>query len=50
MERTAFPAAERITGFRYPGLRARDLNRSIAFYTTVLGMRVVWRMKFVRQG
>jgi len=32
-------------GFRYTGIRVRDLDRSIAFYTTVLGMRVTWRMK-----
>jgi len=37
-------------GFRYTGLRVRDLNQSIAFYTTVLGMRVTWRMKIHETG
>ena len=30
-------------GFRYTGIRVRDLPRSIDFYTRVLGMRVVFR-------
>src|SRR5437667_12784509 len=34
-----------IMGFRYTSIRVRDLDRSIAFYMTVLGMRVTWRMK-----
>ena len=37
-------------GFRYTGIRVRDLDRSIAFYTTVLGMRVTWRMKIRETG
>src|SRR5438876_11844969 len=37
-------------GFRYTGLRVKDLNQSIAFYTTVLGMRVTWRMKIRETG
>ncbi len=38
-------------GFRrYTGVRVRDLDRSIAFYTTVLGMRVTWRMKIRETG
>ena len=32
-------------GFRYTGIRVQDLDRSVTFYTTVLGMRVTWRMK-----
>lgn len=37
-------------GFRYTGIRVRDLDRSIAFYTTVLGMRLTWRMKIRETG
>ncbi len=37
-------------GFRYTGMRVRNLDRSIAFYTTVLGMRVTWRMKIRETG
>lgn len=37
-------------GFRYTGIRVRDLNRSIEFYTKVLGMRVTWRMKIRETG
>jgi lactoylglutathione lyase len=37
-------------GFRYTGIRVRDLDRSIAFYTTVLGMEVTWRMKIRETG
>ena len=39
-----------LMGFRYTGIRVRDLDRSIAFYTTVLGMRVTWRMKIRETG
>lgn len=31
--------------FSYTGVRVRDLDRSIAFYTGVLGMRLTFRMK-----
>lgn len=27
--------------FRYTGIRVRDLDRSLAFYTTLFGMRVI---------
>lgn len=37
-------------GFRYTGIRVRDLERSIGFYTNVLGMRVTWRMKIRETG
>jgi len=37
-------------GFRYTGIRVRDLDRSIAFYTTALGMGVTWRMKIRETG
>ncbi len=37
-------------GFRYTGIRVRDLDRSIGFYTNVLGMRVTWRMKIRETG
>jgi lactoylglutathione lyase len=39
-----------LMGFRYTGIRVRDLDRSIAFYTTVLRMRVTWRMKIRETG
>ncbi len=29
--------------FRYTGIRVRDLDRSLAFYTKLLGMRVIGR-------
>lgn len=37
-------------GFRYTGIRVRDLDRSIDFYTKVLGMRVTFRMKIRETG
>jgi len=37
-------------GFRYTGIRVRDLDRSIAFYTQVLGMQVTWRMRIRETG
>lgn len=37
-------------GFRYTGIRVRNLERSIDFYTRVLGMRVTWRMKIRETG
>jgi lactoylglutathione lyase len=35
--------------FYYTGVRVRDLDRSIRFYTEVLGMNLVFRMKIRRQ-
>ncbi len=35
--------------FSYTGIRVRDLERSLRFYTEVLGMRLVFRMKIRRQ-
>lgn len=35
--------------FTYTGIRVRDLERSIAFYTEVLGMRVVFRMRLRKE-
>ena len=37
-------------GFRYTGIRVRDLDRSVAFYTKVLGMQVTWRMRIRETG
>jgi len=37
-------------GFRYTGIRVRDLPRSIDFYTQILGMRVVFRMNIRETG
>lgn len=37
-------------GFRYTGIRVRDLERSIGFYTKILGMRVTFRMKIRETG
>src|SRR5438309_9648853 len=37
-------------GFRYTGIRVRDLDRSIAFYTKVLGLQVTWRMRIRETG
>src|SRR3989442_4894773 len=47
---TAVLSMARIMGFGYTGIRVRDLDRSITFYTTVLGMRVTWRMKIRETG
>jgi lactoylglutathione lyase len=46
----AIPRKGKIMGFRYTGIRVRDLNRSIEFYTKVLGMLVTWRMKIRETG
>lgn len=37
-------------GFRYTGIRVRDLERSIDFYTRVLGMQVKFRMNIKETG
>lgn len=37
-------------GFRYTGIRVPDLERSIEFYTRMLGMHVAWRMKIRETG
>jgi len=37
-------------GFRYTGIRVRDIERSIDFYTRVMGMRITWRMKIREMG
>jgi len=37
-------------GFRYTGIRARDMDRSIDFYTRLLGMEVKFRMKIKETG
>src|SRR3989442_15381248 len=43
-------ATGRSMGFRYTGIRVRDLDRSIAFYTKVLGMQMTWRMRIRETG
>jgi len=35
--------------FYYTGIRVRDLDRSVRFYTEVLGMDLAFRMKIRRQ-
>ena len=37
-------------GFRYTGIRVRDMDRSIDFYTRVLGMHVEWRQNIRETG
>ena len=37
-------------GFRYTGIRVRDMDRSIDFYTRVLGMDVQWRQNIRETG
>jgi len=37
-------------GFRYTGIRVRDMDRSIEFYTRVLGMRAEWRQNIRETG
>ena len=37
-------------GFRYTGIRVRDMDRSIDFYTRVLGMHVEWRQSIRETG
>jgi lactoylglutathione lyase len=37
-------------GFRYTGIRVRDMERSIDFYTRVMGMRVTFRFNIRETG
>src|SRR3989304_4526842 len=37
-------------GFRYTGIRVRDMARSVDFYTRVMGMRVGFRMNIAETG
>lgn len=37
-------------GFRYTGIRVRDLDRSVDFYTRVMGMKVQFRMNIKVTG
>jgi lactoylglutathione lyase len=37
-------------GFRYTGIRVRDMGRSIDFYTRLLGMAVQYRMNIKETG
>ncbi len=37
-------------GFRYTGIRVRDMDRSIDFYKRVLGMRVTFRFNIRETG
>ena len=37
-------------GFRYTGIRVRDMDRSIDFYTRLLGMEVQYRMNIKETG
>jgi len=37
-------------GFRYTGIRVRDMDRSVDFYTRVLGMHVEWRQNIRETG
>ena len=37
-------------GFRYTGIRVRDMARSVDFYTRVMGMRVGFRMNITETG
>lgn len=37
-------------GFRYTGIRVRDMDRSIDFYTRVLGMKIQFRMNIRETG
>ena len=39
------PGGMSASSFTYTGIRVRDLDRSIDFYTKVLGMRLVFRMR-----
>ncbi len=36
--------------FRYTGIRVRDMDRSVDFYTRLLGMRVAFRMNIQETG
>lgn len=35
--------------FYYTGIRVRDMERSLGFYTEVLGMKLVFRMRIPKQ-
>lgn len=37
-------------GFRYTGIRVRDMAQSVAFYTRVMGMRLVFRFHIKETG
>lgn len=37
-------------GFRYTGIRVRDMDRSIDFYTSVMGMEVKYRHNIKETG
>ncbi len=37
-------------GFRYTGIRVRDMDRSIDFYTHVMGMELTFRMSIRETG
>jgi len=37
-------------GFRYTGIRVRDMDRSVDFYARVMGMRVVFRFSVRETG
>ncbi len=51
MDARRFPTAGGVAmGFRYTGIRVRDMDRSIDFYTRVLGMRVTFRFSIKETG
>ena len=50
MPPAAVPGGGGGVGFRYTGIRVRDLERSIDFYTRVLGMRVTYRQRIRETG
>ncbi len=50
MARHPVPVRGEIVGFRYTGIRVRDLDRSLDFYTRVMGMRVQFRFSIRETG